>query len=190
MSRTSRCIETFKKTLLYGDFLLSVRPTSSKLLRLLLLIFANQAQHLPEPYDYSSIQIPQEQPIIDKLWTALIDFIYEYQDRPIVNKILDYMVSLFSNSLLDQLATINLIPRDFDDYLRLFDENEIEDELIEEVKQIPIQAENEFEAALLNNVYITNKVPSFTDTVITSISTGIVYFKNKHLQDFRLFFSR
>jgi hypothetical protein len=98
------------------------------------------------------------------------------------------MVSLFSNSLLDQLATGNLIPIDFDDYLRLYDENEIEDELVEEEKQVPIQAENAFQAALLKNVFITNKVPSLTDTVITAISTGIVYFKNKHLQDFRFVF--
>jgi hypothetical protein len=177
-------LKRLKKPLLYGDFLLSIRSTSSKLVRLLLLIFTNQAQNLPESDDYSSIEIVQKQPIIDKLWTALITFIHEYQNRPIVNKILDYMVSLFSSSLLDQLATLDLIPRDFDDYLRLFDENEIEDELIEEIKHVSIQPENEFEAALLNNVYITNKVPSITDTVITVISTGIGYFKNKHLQDF------
>jgi len=146
-------LKRLKKPLLYGDFLLSIRSTSSKLVRVLLFIFANQAQHLPEPYEYSSIQILQQQSIIDKLWTVLIDFIHEYQDKPIVNKILDYMVSLFSNSILDQLATEKLISKNFDDYLRVYDEIEIEDELIEDDKQPIIVAENEFEAALLKNVF-------------------------------------
>ncbi|CAF4428259.1 unnamed protein product [Rotaria sp. Silwood2] len=160
-------LKRLKKPLLYGDFLSSIRSTSSKLIRVLLHIFANQAQHLPEPYDYSSIKIPQQQTINDKLWTALISFIYEYQNRPIVNKILDYMVSLFSNCLLDQLATEKLIPKDFDDYLRIFDEIEVEDELNDEEKQSIVIAENEFEAALLKNVFATNKVTSTTDTITT-----------------------
>ncbi len=159
-------LKRLKKPSLYADFLLSIRSTSSRLVRLLLLIFANQAQHLPEPYDYSSIQISQEQPILDKLWTALINFIYEYQDRPIVNKILDYMVSLFSISILDQLSRETLIPNDFDDYLRIFEEMENEDEITEEVKQPIIIAENEFEAALLKNVFITTKVTSVPDNTI------------------------
>jgi hypothetical protein len=173
-------LKRLKKPLLYGDFLLSLRSTSSKLVRLLLLIFANQAQHLPDPYDYTSIQIPQhqqQQPIIDKVWTALLDFINEYKDRPIVHKILDYMVSLFSSSVLDQLATEKLIPQDFDDYLRLFEDNETEDESVEEEKQQQpvIIAENAFEAALLKNVYTTNKTTSVTDTGVTSTFTGIVH---------------
>ncbi|CAF1190040.1 unnamed protein product [Adineta steineri] len=47
--------------LLYGDFLLSIRSTSSKLVHFLLIIFANQAQHLPISCDYYyySIQLPQ-----------------------------------------------------------------------------------------------------------------------------------
>ncbi|CAF0865302.1 unnamed protein product [Rotaria sordida] len=163
-------LKRLKKPLLYGDFLISIRSTSSKLVRVLLHIFANQAQHLPEPYDYLSIKIPQHQTINDKLWTALISFIHEYQNRPIVNKILDYMVSLFSNYLLDQLGTEKLIPKDFDGYLRVFEEIEIEDEIIDEDKQTTIIAENEFEAALLKNVFATNKVTSTTDTVVTVIS--------------------
>ncbi|CAF4978105.1 unnamed protein product [Rotaria sp. Silwood1] len=165
-------LKRVKKPLLYGDFLLAIRVTSSKLVRVLLQIFANQAQHLPEPYDYSSIKIPQQQIINDKLWTTLISFIHEYQNKPIVNKILDYMVSLFSNSLLDQLATEKLISKDFDDYLRIFDQIEIEDELIDDDKQSEIIAENEFEAALLKNVFATNKVTSTTETVTTAVSIG------------------
>ena len=167
-------LKRLKKPLLYGDFLLSIRSVSSKLVRLLLLIFANQAQHLPEPYDYSLIKIPLQQPIMDKLWTVLITFVYEYHNRPIVDKIIDYMISLFSNSVLDQLAMKNLIPIDFDDYLRLFGDNEIEDELIEDDnKRGIIIAENEFEAALLKDVYATNKVTSTTKIVRTRISTGM-----------------
>ncbi len=149
MSRTSRCIETFKKTLLYGDFLLAIRSTSSKLFYLLLIMFANQAQHLPISYDYfSSIQIPQPQSIMEKLWTALITFIADYHDRPIVNKILDYTVSSFSESVLDQLADKTLIPIDFDDYLRVFDDTEVEEEVVEEYKKSTVVAENAFKALL------------------------------------------
>jgi hypothetical protein len=166
-------LKRLKKPLLYGDFLSSVRSTSSKLVRILLLIFANQAQHLPEPYDYSSIQIPQEQTINDKLWTALVSFVHEYQDKPIVNKVLDYMVSLFSSSILDQLAKDKLVPTDFDDYLRIFEENE--DEIIEVEKEPIIIAENEFEAALLKNVFSTSKITSITDTITTQISTGMIH---------------
>lgn len=162
-------LKRLKKPLLYGDFLLSVRSLSSKLVRLLLLIFANQAQHLPEPFEYSSIQLGQEQPILDKLWTVLVDFVHEYQGRTIVNKVLDYMVSLFSSSTLDQLARETLIPSDFDDYLRIFEENEPEEEFVEE-KLPSIIPENEFEAALLKNVYTTNKNPSITETILTSTS--------------------
>lgn len=164
-------LKRLKKPLLYGDFLSAIRSTSSKLVRVLLLIFANQAQHLPDPYDYSSIQIPHEQTINDKLWTALINFVNEYQNRPIVNKVLDFMVSLFSISILDQLAREILIPDDFDDYLRMFEENEIEDELNEEEKAAPaIIAENAFEAALLKNVFSTNKIPSVSDTEKNSLA--------------------
>ncbi len=165
-------LKRLKKPLLYGDFLLSIRLTPSKLIRLLLLIFANQAQHLPEPYDYSSIQIPQVQPIIDRLWTALVDFVHEYRDRAIVKKILDFMVSLFSGSILDQLAQEKLVPVDFDDYLRIFEEDEDDEQLIEDEKQPIIIAENEFEAALLKNVFSTNKVTSTSETILTSVSTG------------------
>ncbi|CAF4296205.1 unnamed protein product [Rotaria socialis] len=161
-------LKRLKKPLLYGDFLSSIRSTSSQLVRVLLFIFANQAQHLPEPYDYSSINLPQKQPIIDRLWTALISFIHEYQNKPIVNTILDYMVSLFSNSLLDQIATEKLIPNDFDDYLRVFEEIEVEEELIEEEKPREIVAENEFEAAMLKNVFATTKVTSTTETVVST----------------------
>jgi hypothetical protein len=173
-------LKRLKKPLLYADFLLLIRSTSSKLVRLLILIFANQSQHLPEAYDCTLIQIPRQQPILHKLWTALIDFVHEYNDRPIVNKILDYMVSLFSSSILDQLAANNLIPSDFDDYLRVFDVNEIEDELNEDNKQTTIIAENEFEAALLKNVFTTDKVTSITETVLTQASD-----KNSVLQSDR-----
>jgi hypothetical protein len=164
-------LKRLKKPALYGDFLLSIRSTSSKLVRILLCIFANQVQNLPEPYDYLSIQMPHEQPILDKLWIALVDFISEYQTRPIVNKILDYIVSLFSSSILDQLAREKLIPSEFDDYLRLFEEFENEEELIEEENQSTIIAENEFEAALLKNVFTTNKITSVTETVVTDKSS-------------------
>ena len=163
-------LKRLKKPLLYGDFLLSVRSISSKLVRILLLIFANQAQNLPEPYEYSPTQLGQEQHILDKLWTALVDFVYEYQNRPIVMKVLDYMVSLFSTSVLDQLARETLIPSDFDDYLRIFEENEAEEEIVEEEKLSNIIPENEFEAALLKNVFTNNKITSTTETVLTSIS--------------------
>jgi hypothetical protein len=180
-------LKRLKKPLLYGDFLLSIRSTPSRLVRVLLLIFANQAQHLSEPYDYSSIQIPQAQPIIDRLWTALVDFVHEYRDRPIVNKIFDYMVSLFSNPVLDQLAQEKLVPVDFDDYLRLFEENEDEDELIEEEKQSTIVAENEFEAALLKNVFSTSKVTSATETILTSVSIGMISYKENLVDNFFFF---
>jgi hypothetical protein len=112
-------------------------------------MFANQAQHLPISYDYfSSIQIPQPQSIMEKLWTALITFIADYHDRPIVNKILDYTVSSFSESVLDQLADKTLIPIDFDDYLRVFDDTEVEEEVVEEYKKSTVVAENAFKALL------------------------------------------
>ena len=163
-------LKRLKKPLLYGDFLLSIRGTSSKLVRLVLLIFANQAQHLPEPYDYASIQVPQQQPIVDKLWTALVDFIHEFDGRPIVNRILDYMASLFSAPALDQLASEKLIPIDLDDFLRIFDEKENENEPEEPEKKPTIIAENAFEAALLKDVYHSSKVASVTETGLTSAS--------------------
>ncbi|CAF1375271.1 unnamed protein product [Adineta steineri] len=143
------------------NFLLSLRSTSSKLIHLLLIISPNQAQHLPVSYDYSSssIQILQQKRIMDKF------------DRPIVNKILDYVVNLFSDSVLDQLADKILIPIDFDDYLPVFDDNEVQ----EEYKKSKVVAENVFEALLLKNVFITDKVPSTTDIILT----GIVYIKYK-----------
>ncbi|CAF1518976.1 unnamed protein product, partial [Adineta steineri] len=162
-------LKRLKKPLLYGDFLLSIRSTSSKLVHLLLIIFANQAQHLPVSYDYSySIQTPQRQPIMEKLWTALITFIADYHDRPIVNKILDYMVTLFSDSVLDQLADKTLIPIDFDDYLRAFDDNEVEEEeVVEEYKKSTVVAENAFEALLLKDVFTKDKGPSTTEIIST-----------------------
>ncbi|UJR28319.1 hypothetical protein I4U23_009562 [Adineta vaga] len=163
-------LKRLKKPLLYGDFLLSIRSTSSKLVRLLLLIFANQAQNLPEPYDSSSIPNGQSQTILDKLWTILISFIHEYQNRPIVNIILDYMVNLFSSSILDQIVKEKLIPIDFDDYIRIFDENEIEDQPVEEFKETTIIAENAFEAAMLKNVYLPSKPLTSTDTIVSSVS--------------------
>ncbi|CAF1190022.1 unnamed protein product [Adineta steineri] len=81
------------------------------------------------------------------------------------------MVSLFSESVLDQLADKILIPIDFDDYLRVFDDNEVE----EEYKKSRVVAENVFETLLLKNVFITDKVPSTTDIILT----GIVYIKYK-----------
>ena len=168
-------LKRLKKPLLYGDFLLSIRGTSSKLVRLVLLIFANQAQHLPEPYDYASIQVPQQQPIIDKLWTALVDFIHEFDGRPIVNRILDYMASLFSASVLDQLASEKSIPIDLDDYLRIFDEKETDNEPEEPEKKPAIVAENAFEAALLKDVFHSNKVTSITETVLTSGSASKIF---------------
>ncbi|CAF3864297.1 unnamed protein product, partial [Adineta steineri] len=73
-------LKRLKQPLLYRDFLLSIHSTSSKLVHLLLIISPNQVQHLPISYDYSSsIQIPQQKPITNKI------------DRFIVNKIVDYM---------------------------------------------------------------------------------------------------
>ena len=89
------------------------------------------------------------------------------------------MVSIFSTSVLDQLAKDKLIAFDFDDYLRVFDEVEIQDELVEENTQTMIIAENAFEAALLKNVFTANEIPSTTDTIITALSTGMLYMKRK-----------
>ena len=166
-------LKRLKKPLLYSDFLLSTRSTSSKLVRLLLLIFANQAQQLPELYDYASIQTEQQkqQPIIDKLWTVLVDFTNEYQNRPIVNKIFDYMVSLFSSPVLDQLALGKLVPEDFDAYFRVFDAD-IEEEPSEEEKVAAIVPENEFQAALLKNVVVPNKATPNSDALMRATSTG------------------
>jgi hypothetical protein len=172
-------LKRLKKPLLYGDFLLSIRSVRSRLVRVLLLIFANQAQHLPELYDYSSIQIPKIQPIIDQLWTALVNFVHEYRDRPIVNKVLDFMVSLFSNPILDQLAQEKLVPEEFDEYLRLFEEEEEDEQLVEEENQQIIVAENEFEEALLKNVFVTTKVTRTPEPVVTYLSAGkIPYIQN------------
>mgnify|MGYP001029231326 FL=1 len=170
-------LKRLKKPLLYGDFLLSIRSNSSKLVRVLLLIFTNQAQHLPEPYVYSSTNVQQGRLILDKLWTALVNFIHEFQDRPIVRQVLEYMVSLFSSSVLDQLANEKLIPEDYDDYLRIFEELDNDEEIIEEEQVQPmIIAENEFEAALLKNVFTTTKVTSVAETIATSASTGKQFF--------------
>ncbi|CAF0851585.1 unnamed protein product [Adineta ricciae] len=155
-------LKRLKKPLLYSDCLLGVRSTSSKLVRLLILIFANQAQNLPEPYDYLSIPTFQSQPILDKLWSMLISFVHEYKNRPIVNKVLDYMVSLFSSSILDQIAKEKLLPNDVDDFAHAFDENESVDEPVEEFKPTPITPESKFEEAMLKGVYPVSK--SLTDT--------------------------
>ena len=166
-------LKRLKKPLLYSDFLLSTRSNSSKLVRLVLLIFANQAQQLPELYDYASIQTEQQkqQPIIDKLWTTLVDFTNDYRNQPIVNKIFDYMVSMFSSSVLDQLALGKLIPEDFDSYLRVF-ETDTEEEPVDEEKQASIVPENEFQAALLKNVVLSNKGTSNNDALTRATSSG------------------
>lgn len=166
-------LKRLKKPLLYSDFLLSTRSNSSKLVRLVLLIFANQAQQLPELYDYASIQTEQQkqQPILDKLWTTLVDFTNAYRNRPIVNKIFDYMVSMFSSSVLDQLALGKLIPEDFDSYLRVF-EMDAEEEPVEDEKQASIVPENEFQAALLKNVVLSNKGTSNNDAMTRATSSG------------------
>ncbi|CAF3829217.1 unnamed protein product [Adineta steineri] len=54
-----------------------------------------------------------------------------------------------------------LIPIDFDDYLRVFDDNEAE----EEYRKLRVVAENAFEALLLKNVFPTDKVLSTTDII-------------------------
>lgn len=165
-------LKRLKKPLLYSDFLLSIRSTTSKLVRLLLLIFANQAQDLPESNDYSKASIVHSQPnIIDKLWTALLDFVHEYQNKSIVNIVLDYMVHLFSSPILNQLAKVNLISTEFDDYLRIRDEAEDDD--IDQVKQTTIIPESAFEAALLKDVCTTSEIQLTTDTI--SITGKIVY---------------
>ncbi|CAF3981309.1 unnamed protein product [Adineta steineri] len=59
-------------------------------------------------------------------------------------------LSLFSESVLEQLADKTLVPIDFDDYLHVFDDNEVEGEVVEEYKKIS-----------------NYKVPSTTDIIST-----------------------
>ena len=167
-------LKRLKKPILYSDFLLSIRCSSSKLVRLLLLIFANEAQQLPETYDYASIQAEQrvKQPLSSKLWNVLVDFVHDYQNKPIVEQVFGYMVNLFSTSILDQLALKTLISNDFDDYLRIYEDIEIEEEPVLEETYSTIVPKNEFEAKLLKNVPLGSKLSPMKDSQLSNMLSG------------------
>ncbi|CAF1066809.1 unnamed protein product [Adineta steineri] len=96
-------------------------------------------------------------------------------DRPIVNKILDYVVNLFSKSVLDQLAVKTLILIDFDDYLRVFDDNEIEfADTIKSSSQLPSfgLALSRRSSVSLTNSHATN-LCHLSDKVFRSYLTTI-----------------
>ncbi|CAF0953061.1 unnamed protein product [Adineta steineri] len=118
-----------------------------------------------------------------KIWTASITLIADYRDRPFVNKILDYMVSLFSESALDQLVDKTLIPIDFDNYLYVFDDNEIE-EVAEEYEKSTIVVKNVFETLLLKDVFTKDKVPSTTEIISTDKNSSDTIKSSSQLPSF------